>query len=274
MVIEGPLSRRSWIRFQRNNAIAFGSIVDDIISVYRGDMFGDPQPTGETLALADVALLTPTQPSKMIGLFNNFVAAAAKNEWAHPTEALWFIKPASCFLRPGGVIEPPSSYDGRVFFEGELGIVIGTEATNIAVDDVDRFIFGYTCVNDVTALGLLTSDASFAQWSRAKSLNTFGPFGPVVTTGLDVAAMVVRTVVDGRERQNYPVSDMIFSPAELVHRISQDITLYPGDVIACGTSTGAMPMRPGNVVEITIDEIGTLSNTYGVRPASLPTTAN
>ena len=238
---------------------------DGVIQVHSGDMFDNPQPTGETVLVDQVELLTPTQPTKMIGLWNNFAAAAAKNQWEHPTEALWFIKPSSCFLRPGGVIEPPSSYDGRVFFEGELGIVIGVEATNVAVEDVARIIFGYTCVNDVTALGLLTSDASFAQWSRAKSLNTFGPFGPIVTTGIDPASLTIRTVVDGRERQNYPVSDMILSPAELVHRISQDMTLYPGDVIACGTSTGAMPMRSGNVVEVSIDGIGTLSNTYGAR---------
>ncbi len=248
----------SWARFRHDGEIAFGSVLDGVISIYRGDMFQDPQPTGETVALDRVELLTPTQPTKMIGLWNNFAAAALKNGWAHPSEVLWFIKPSSCFLHPGGIIEPPSSYDGRVFFEGELGVVIGAEGC----------IFGYTCVNDVTAFGLLTSDSSFAQWSRAKSLNTFGPFGPVVATDLDVDTLTIRTTVDGRERQNYPVSDMIFSPAELVHRISQDMTLYPGDVIACGTSTGAMPMRPGSVVEVSIDGIGTLSNTYGSRPVS------
>ena len=220
MVVKGPVSTRSWVRFQRSGTIAFGSVVDGAISVHGGDMFDSPQPTGETVAIDDVELLTPTQPSKMIGLWNNFAAAAAKNDWAHPTEALWFIKPSSCYLRPGGTIEPPTSYDGRVFFEAELGIVIGAEATNVAIDDVDRFIFGYTCVNDVTALGLLTSDASFAQWSRAKSLNTFGPFGPVIATGIDPSALTIRAVVDGRERQNYPVSDMIFGPAELVPHLA------------------------------------------------------
>ncbi len=253
----------SWLRFRHDDTTAFGSVAEDVISVHSGNLFDLPQPTGETLSIDQVELLTPTQPTKMIGLWNNFVAAALKNGWEHPSEPLWFIKPSSCFLRPGGTIEPPSSYDGRVFFEGELGVVIGAEATNVAVEQVDRYIFGYTCVNDVTAFGLLTSDPSFPQWSRAKSLNTFGPFGPVVTTDLDAAALTIRTTVDGRERQNYPVSDMIFSPAELVHRISQDMTLYPGDIIACGTSIGAMPIRPGSVVEVSVDGIGTLSNTYG-----------
>jgi len=263
-VVNTPVVR--WIRFHYDDAIAIGSVLDGNVTVHSGNLFDSPQPTGQTLSLDQVELLTPTQPSKMVGLWNNFAAAAAKNDWEHPSEPLWFIKPSSCLLRPGATIEPPSSYDGRVFFEGELGIVIGAEATNVALDDVDRFIFGYTCVNDVTAFGLLTSDASFAQWSRAKSFNTFGPFGPVVATGVDAATLTVRTAVDGRERQNYPVSDMIFSPAELVHHISKDMTLYPGDVIACGTSTGALPMRIGNVVEVTIDGVGTLSNIYGARP--------
>ena len=257
----------SWLRFRKDDAISFGSIGDGVINVHSGNMYDNPQPTGETVSLDGVELLTPTQPTKMVGLWNNFVAAAAKNDWAHPTDPLWFIKPSSCFLNPGETIEPPSSYEGRVFFEGELGVVIGREAINVAVEEAEQYIFGYTCVNDVTAFGLLTSDESFAQWSRAKSLNTFGPFGPVVTTGLDAATLTIRTTVDGRERQNCPVSDMIFSPAELVHHISQDMTLYPGDVIACGTSVGAMPMRLGNVVEISINGVGTLTNTYGVRPA-------
>jgi 2-keto-4-pentenoate hydratase/2-oxohepta-3-ene-1,7-dioic acid hydratase in catechol pathway len=257
----------SWLRFRHRevdgNKVAIGSLTDGVITVHSGDLFGGPQPTGETLTIGEVELLTPTQPTKMIGLWNNFVAAALKNEWDHPTEPLWFIKPSSCFLHPGGTIEPPSSYDGRVFFEGELGVVIGVAATDVSLEDADDYIFGYTCVNDVTAFGLLTSDSSFPQWCRAKSLNTFGPFGPVVATGIDPATLTIRTTVDGRERQNYPVSDMIFRPAELVHRISQDMTLYPGDVIACGTSVGAMPMRPGSVVEVSIAGIGTLSNTYG-----------
>lgn len=254
-----------WARFRHTGTTYVGVLRSDEIDVQSGELFANPQSTGRTLKLADVELLTPTEPTKMIGLWNNFVAAAAKNEWAHPAEPLWFIKPSSCFLSPGGRIEPPTTYDGRVFFEGELGIVIGAEATNVSVEEATRFIFGYTCVNDVTAFGLLTSDASFAQWSRAKSLNTFGPFGPVVATGLDPATLTVRTTVDGRERQHYPVSDMIFSPAELVHHISRDMTLYAGDVIACGTSVGAMPMRPGSLVEVTIDGIGTLSNQYGAK---------
>jgi 2-keto-4-pentenoate hydratase/2-oxohepta-3-ene-1,7-dioic acid hydratase in catechol pathway len=141
-------------------------------------------------------------------------------------------------------------------------VVIGKTCKNIGVDEAAGAIFGVTCVNDVTALDLLTRDASFAQWTRAKSFDTFGIFGPVIACGLDWNALIVRTLVNGRERQNYPCSDMIFSPAQIVSSLSREMTLVPGDVIACGTSLGVLPIKPGTVVEVSIDGIGVLKNTY------------
>ena len=124
-------------------------------------------------------------------------------------------------------------------------------------------IFGYTCINDVTAVDLISKNQTFAQWTRAKSFDGFGAFGPVVATGLDAASLRVRTVLDGQERQNYPVSDMIFPPARLVSLLSQDMTLMPGDVIACGTSVGVGTMKnPTNTVEVSIDGVGTLGNVF------------
>jgi 2-keto-4-pentenoate hydratase/2-oxohepta-3-ene-1,7-dioic acid hydratase in catechol pathway len=116
-------------------------------------------------------------------------------------------------------------------------------------------------VNDVTALDLIGEDSSFAQWTRAKSFDTFGAFGPVIATGLDPDVLGVKTLVGGKVRQDYPVADMIFTPRELVSLVSRGMTLVPGDVIACGTSLGAMPMRPGVEIEVAIDGIGVLSNT-------------
>ena len=104
----------------------------------------------------------------------------------------------------------------------------------------------------MTALDLLNRDASFTQWTPAKSFDTFGVFGPVIATGLVPESLVVRTLVNGRERQNYSCSDMIFSPRALVSRISQDMTLLPGDIIACGTSLGVGVLKPGSSVEIVI----------------------
>ena len=124
-------------------------------------------------------------------------------------------------------------------------------------------IFGYTCINDVTAADLINKNPTFAQWVRAKSFDTFGVFGPVVATGLDPMTLTIKTMLNGEERQNYPVSDMYFPPVTLVALISRDMTLEPGDVIACGTSVGVGVMKePKNVVEVIIDGIGTLSNRF------------
>jgi 2-keto-4-pentenoate hydratase/2-oxohepta-3-ene-1,7-dioic acid hydratase in catechol pathway len=159
-----------------------------------------------------------------------------------------------------GTVDGDGADAGRVVYEGELGVVIGTRCVDVAVDEVDEVVFGYTCVNDVTALELLTEDASFPQWCRAKGFDTFGPLGPVIARGLDPDALDVRTLVGGKVRQDYPVDDMFFSPRRLVSLISRDMTLVPGDVIACGTSTGVLPMRPGIAVEVHIDGIGVLGN--------------
>ncbi|HUJ76518.1 MAG TPA: fumarylacetoacetate hydrolase family protein, partial [bacterium] len=128
--------------------------------------------------------------------------------------------------------------------------------------EAEGCIFGYTCVNDVTAAELLKKDSTFDQWTRAKSFDTFGPVGPVVATGLNPATLKVRSVLNGDQRQDYPISDMVFGPARLVHMISQDLTLEPGDIISCGTSLGVGSMKPGSTVQISIEGIGTLTNSF------------
>jgi 2-keto-4-pentenoate hydratase/2-oxohepta-3-ene-1,7-dioic acid hydratase in catechol pathway len=133
----------------------------------------------------------------------------------------------------------------------------------VAVADAAAHIFGYSCANDVTAIELLNRDPSFPQWTRAKGFDGFGVVGPVIETDFDLSQAILRTRVGGRERQNYPLADMIFKPDELVSMISQDLTLEPGDVILCGTSIGVLPMKPGTLVEVEIDGIGLLANTFG-----------
>jgi 2-keto-4-pentenoate hydratase/2-oxohepta-3-ene-1,7-dioic acid hydratase in catechol pathway len=250
-----------WIRCLYEKAELFGVLEGGQITIFTGDMFDDPQPTDRTLGLDEVIILPPTRPTKMIGLWNNFNAAAENNGWAIPEQPLFFIKPPSCFLASGGVIRRPASYAGRVVYEGELGIVIGRTCSGVTEEQASDFIFGYTCVNDVTALQLINLDPAFPQWTKAKSFDTFGPFGPTVAAGLDPTGLTVKTLLNGRERQSYPVSDMIFPPEVLVSRISHDMTLCPGDVIACGTSLGVLPMKPGSTVEVVIEGIGTLQNT-------------
>jgi 2-keto-4-pentenoate hydratase/2-oxohepta-3-ene-1,7-dioic acid hydratase in catechol pathway len=198
----------------------------------------------------------------MIGLWNNFRAAAEKNGNAIPPEPLYFIKGANSYCAHGQPIIAPTSHDGRVVYEGELAVVIGKTAKAVSLADAPAHIFGYACANDVTAPELLKRDESFAQWTRAKSFDTFGVFGPVVETDFDPAGGELVTLLNGRERQRYAFSDMIFNPAQLVSLISQDMTLEPGDVILCGTSLGAMPMKPGSSVEVIIEGIGKLANEY------------
>jgi len=250
-----------WLRFEYQSKIGFGTLDANSIHVHEGDLFDHPRPTGEIITLDQVKTLTPVQPQKLIALWNNYHALAEKLGQAIPAEPLYFIKTPNSYLPHKGIIQRPTTYEGKIIFEGELGIVIGKVCKNAGIDDADAAIFGYTCINDVTALDLLNKDASFTQWTRAKSCDTFGAFGPVIATGLDPQTLIVKTILNGKERQNYPCNDMIFSPQHIVSMLSREMTLYPGDVIACGTSLGVAPMRSGNVVEVIIDGIGSLQNT-------------
>jgi 2-keto-4-pentenoate hydratase/2-oxohepta-3-ene-1,7-dioic acid hydratase in catechol pathway len=251
-----------WVRFVHGGREAFGTLNGDTITIHEGSMFASPRATGAVVALSQVTLLTPTQPSKMVALWNNFHALAAKLGNPVPAEPLYFLKGNNSFLPHGGVIRAPASHIGKIVYEGELGIVIGSTCRALSATDAASHIFGYTCINDVTAAELIGRDPTFAQWTRAKSFDTFGVFGPAVATGIDPLQLSVKLVLNGQERQNYPLSDMIFTPHRLVSLISQDLTLEPGDVIACGTSVGVGSMKPGSTVSVTIDGIGTLTNTF------------
>jgi len=251
-----------WIRFEHQGQTRFGELREGNVRVHEGDMFEGARATGETLALDAVTLLTPCLPSKMLALWNNYQALAAKLNLTAPPEPLYLLKAPSSFLAGGQTIHAPKSYAGKVVYEGELGIVIGRQCSAVSEADAPQHIFGYTCINDVTASELIQKDPSFAQWTRAKSFDGFGVFGPVIATGLDPLTLTVKTFLNGKERQNYPVSDIIFPPAQIVSRISQDMTLMPGDVICCGTSIGVGSMKSGSKIEIVIDGIGTLSNEY------------
>ncbi len=255
-----------WMRFTHHGQPTLGLLQGEQVQLHQGCLFDTPQPSGEVLTLADIApgaWLPPCTPGKIIGLWNNFRAAADKNGWATPAEPLYFLKSPSSAAAHGQPIPAAPAEVGRVAYEGELAVVIGRRARRIAREDAAACIFGYSCANDVTAIELLFRDTSFPQWTRAKSFDGFGAFGPVIDTAFDPAAAMLRTLVGGRERQNYALADMFFPPEDLVWRISQDMTLEPGDVILCGTSLGVLPMKSGTTVEVVIDGLGTLRNTYG-----------
>jgi len=252
-----------WIRFRYGAEIGFGTLTPSGIFVHSGEMFGVARPTGSVLPVEDVELLATAEPTKIIALWNNFYALAAKLNSPKPTEPLYLLKAPTSVTASGAVINRPVSYNGRTTYEGELGIVIGKRCTAVSPEEADVFIFGYTCVNDVTAADILNRDATFAQWARAKSCDGYGPFGPVIASGIDPSTLVVRTIVNGVERQNYPIADMIFSAQELVSRISHDMTLLPGDLICCGTSIGVGVMKESlNTITVAIDPIGELTNEF------------
>jgi len=252
----------SWVRFQIGENQSFGQLDNGLIHEYTGELFADNQANGVTYPIDDVELLAPCKPAKIIALWNNFHALAEKQGHEIPEMPYYFLKPSSCVIGPGTPIRSPESYSGRIFYEGELGIVIGRNCKNVNEEEALSFVKGYTCVNDVTAMQLIAEKPAFAQWARAKSFDTFGVIGPCITELADPSALSVKTLLNGRERQNYPVSDMIFSPAQIVSLLSQDMTLEAGDVIACGTSLGALPMKPGMTVEVVIEGIGTLENDF------------
>jgi 2-keto-4-pentenoate hydratase/2-oxohepta-3-ene-1,7-dioic acid hydratase in catechol pathway len=253
--------RLHWVRFSCAGESRFGTLDGDRIFEYRGDMYDAPEPSGRMLALSEVRLLHPSQPTKVIALWNNFAALGEKLGLAVPAEPLYLLKPPNSFANPGDVIRQPHSR-GKVAFEGELGIVIGKAATAVSEADAMAHVFGYTCANDVTETEVLNRDASFTQWSRSKGMDGFCPMGPSIATGLDASKLVVRTVLNDALRQQYPISDMRFSVPQLVSLISADMTLYPGDVILCGTSVGVGSMKPGSDICVEIAGIGTLRNRY------------
>ena len=238
----------------------------DLVGVIDGDTLaprtalGADTPAGDPVPLASGTLLPPVVPGKFIGLWNNFHAAAEKNGWAIPEHPLYFLKPLSSLAGPGATVTMPSAAR-RVIFEGELGVVIGKRVRNATPDQAADAILGYTCVNDFTALDLLDADSSFRHWTRSKGFDGFGVVGPTIATDVNWRDLTIRVQVGARERQSYPASDMIMGPEDLVSRLSADMTLEPGDLIACGTSLGAAPVKAGHEVSVIIDGIGTLSVT-------------
>ena len=255
----GPAAH--WVRFIDGGAIRFGTLERDRVRVCEGDPFAGAVPTDRTLPLAQAQLLTPVAPGKVIALWNNFHALGAKLGLSDPAEPLYLIKAPNSMLAPGGVIRKPRC-DGKVVFEGELAIVIGKTCTAVSESRALDHVLGYTCANDVTLADILHRDPSFPQWARAKGFDTFCPFGPAIATGLDPATLVVRTLLNGDVRQDYPISDMRFSVAQLVSLISRDLTLEPGDMILCGTSVGAGSMKPGSTIEVEIAGVGRLTNRF------------
>jgi 2-keto-4-pentenoate hydratase/2-oxohepta-3-ene-1,7-dioic acid hydratase in catechol pathway len=213
---------------------------------------------GPVYALAGVRLLPPCWPSKIVCVGRNYREHAAETGSEVPKEPLIFLKPPSALIAHGdSIVYPPLS--SHVDHEGELGVVIGRRAHRIKRQDVGPYIFGYTCINDVTARDLQNKDG---QWTRAKGFDTFCPVGPWIVPCGEVAfeKITVRTFVDGEKRQDAPASGMVFPIPVILEHITQVMTLEPGDLIATGTPSGISAMHPGAVVRVVIEGVGALEN--------------
>ena len=218
--------------------------------------FGQPSFTGKRWPLADVRLLAPILPSKVIAVGRNYAKHAAEFGNEVPAAPMLFIKPSTTVIGPNAAIRRPGNV-GRVDFEGELAVVIGQPVKNVSAARAASAILGYTVANDVSARELQKSDG---QWGRAKGFDTFCPLGPWIETALDPADLALKSTVDGAVKQDARTSDLVHTVPELVEFVSGVMTLLPGDVILTGTPEGVGPITGGQQVSITIEGIGTLTN--------------
>jgi 2-keto-4-pentenoate hydratase/2-oxohepta-3-ene-1,7-dioic acid hydratase in catechol pathway len=251
-------------RFLHKGKELFGVVEGDHILTAEGELLGAFSVTRQVYSLAEVKILPPVMPSKIVAIGLNYKDHAAEVKFDLPEEPLLFLKPGSAVIgHLDPIIYPAMSH--RVDFEGELGIVMGRLAKEVPEERADEFILGYTCFNDVTARDLQGKDG---QWTRAKGFDTFAPLGPWIETEIDPACLKLETLLNGERKQASDTSYLIFPPRRLVSFISRVMTLYPGDVIATGTPSGIGPMKVGDTVEVVIEGIGRLVNAVTAPPVA------
>lgn len=246
------------VRFERDGRPAWGRVdAQDRVRFLTDAPWRGGVPAGEAGALADLRLLAPVEPTKIVCVGRNYAAHARELGNELPEEPLLFLKPPSTIVGPGeAIVIPPDSSD--VQHEAELGVVIGRRCKDVSEDEVPSVVFGFTCLNDVTARDIQRKEKHL---TRSKSFDTFCPVGPWIAEGWrEPAGRFVRCRVDGETRQDGNTSDMVFSVQALVAFISRIMTLEPGDLIATGTPAGVGTLRSGSRVEVEVEGIGTLVN--------------
>ncbi len=232
---------------------------DEIVAAVVGDpLYAGVEPTGAQVPLADVRLLAPVIPrSKVVCIGRNYAAHVEELGHDVPAEPLVFLKPNTSVVGPFDPIVYPAQ-SSNVHFEGELGVVIGRICRDVPTDRWKEVVYGYTVGNDVTARDLQQSDG---QWARAKGFDSFCPLGPWIETDFDPSDVAVATKLNGELKQKGSTSLMLFDIPTVISYITSFMTLLPGDVILTGTPAGVGPMRPGDQVSVTVEGIGTLTNT-------------
>jgi 2-keto-4-pentenoate hydratase/2-oxohepta-3-ene-1,7-dioic acid hydratase in catechol pathway len=238
----------------------YGILEGETIRELSGDLFQSPRPTGKTVRRADVTLLAPVVPSKVIAVGLNYKSHLGETP-AAKYPGLFAKMPTSIVGPEAEIVIPPGA--ANVHFEGELVVVIGRRAKNVSVAEAPRYIFGVTAGNDVSERDWQRDDL---QWFRAKAADTFGPLGPVIVQGANHGDLLLQTRVNGAVVQSQRTKDLIFDVPTIVSYISQFMTLMPGDVIYTGTPGSTKAMKPGDIVEIEIEQIGILRNRVVASP--------
>jgi 2-keto-4-pentenoate hydratase/2-oxohepta-3-ene-1,7-dioic acid hydratase in catechol pathway len=252
------------VRFASSQGMSFGVLDGDgHVAQIEGHPFGQISFTGARYAQADVRLLSPILPSKVVCVGKNYAEHVKEmNTGDAPKEPLLFLKPSTSVIGPGDAIRiPPGSTN--VHHEVELAVVIGARgARNVTPEQALASVFGYTIGNDVTERDMQKSDG---QWTRAKGFDSFCPLGPWIETdlaglGKDPADLEITCTVDGEPRQAGRTSQLLFDIPTLISYASQVMTLLPGDVLLTGTPSGVGPIAAGQRVECTVEGLGTLAN--------------
>jgi 2-keto-4-pentenoate hydratase/2-oxohepta-3-ene-1,7-dioic acid hydratase in catechol pathway len=245
---------RRYVRFERGGQAVYGLLENGSVRPIRGDLFGEHQVTAEQIPLDDLTLLAPVRPSKVVAVGLNYQSHLGERDpAAYPG---LFAKYPTCIVGPEDPVVRPA--DSRnLHYEGEMVLVIGREARNVAVEEAAEYVFGVTAGNDVSERDWQAADL---QWFRAKASDTFGPVGPVLVTGLDHNDLLLRTRVNGEVRQEARTRELIFNVEEIVSYVSRYVTLLPGDIIFTGTPGSTRAVEPGDVVEVELEGVGVLKN--------------
>lgn len=243
-------------RYMHAGAVEFGLVEGDEIIALEGNPFGGVNRTDVRRKAADVKLLAPVLPSKVVAVGLNYQEHIDETDADTPSVPVLFIKPSTSVIGPGEpIIYPPDGV--RVDYEAELAVVIGRECRHVSAEEANDYILGYTCLNDVTERMMQMTDG---QWTRGKSFDTFCPIGPHIVTDVDPKGLAVEAYVNGEQKQSATTDLLIFGIEELVCFISGIMTLLPGDVIATGTPSGVGPVEPGDEIEIRVENVGSLVN--------------
>jgi 2-keto-4-pentenoate hydratase/2-oxohepta-3-ene-1,7-dioic acid hydratase in catechol pathway len=243
-------------RFTFADEVDFGVVEDDEIAQITGHPFAPFTFTGYRYPIADVRLLAPIIPSKVVAIGKNYAEHAQEMGGEAPSAPVLFLKPSTAVIGDGDAVQYPPSSE-RVDYEGELAVVIGRLCRDVPPERALDAVLGYTCAIDVTARDQQASDG---QWTRAKGYDTFCPLGPWISTNVDPADLELTTTLNGEVKQRGRTSDMVHDVPTLISYVSGVMTLLPGDVVLTGTPSGVGPVQVGDEVAVTIDGIGTLTN--------------